>query len=154
MYCSNFFRNQLWEHLISYNSFRNMNMHLLEVAMGGLKNFRTGGGVINLVGLLLLRGSVPHYMPWLANNLSECIYHSPFSTRFFIWVIFIRVIIQIKIRKKIWFKRVPLHQCSLSKHFPGLNHLAETWLIFLTSLLLKFMNSLRSFFRFALLRKW
>ena len=68
MYCFNFFRNQLWQHLISYNSFRNMSMCLLEVAMcekcrsrdfqleegrrikilstagrGGLKNFRTGG---------------------------------------------------------------------------------------------------------------
>ena len=26
MYCFNFFRNQLWQHLISYNRFRNMNM--------------------------------------------------------------------------------------------------------------------------------
>ena len=56
MYCFNFFRNQLWQHLISYNSFRNMNMCLLEVVMcekcrsshfqsetGGLKNIRTRG---------------------------------------------------------------------------------------------------------------
>ena len=33
MYCFNFFRNQLWQHLISYHSFRNMNMYLLEVSM-------------------------------------------------------------------------------------------------------------------------
>ena len=66
MYCFNFFRNQLWRYLISYNSFRTVNMCLLEVAMcekcrsshfqweeggnkkfedwgRGLKNFRTGG---------------------------------------------------------------------------------------------------------------
>ena len=54
IYCFNFFRNQLWQHLISYNSFRNMNMCLLEVAMcekcrsshfqseGGVKKLRTG----------------------------------------------------------------------------------------------------------------
>ena len=63
--CFGFFRNQLWQHLTSYNSFWNMNMWLLEVAMcekcrsshfqserglkiwglgdGGLKNFRTAG---------------------------------------------------------------------------------------------------------------
>ena len=29
----NFFRNQLWQHLINYNSLRTMNMCLLEVAM-------------------------------------------------------------------------------------------------------------------------
>ena len=33
MYCFNFFRNQLWQHLINYNSLRTMNMCLLEVAM-------------------------------------------------------------------------------------------------------------------------
>ena len=33
MYCFNFFRNQLWQDLVSYNSFRNMNMFLLKVAM-------------------------------------------------------------------------------------------------------------------------
>ena len=33
MHCFSFFRNQLWQHLIIYNSFRNMNMCLLEVAM-------------------------------------------------------------------------------------------------------------------------
>ena len=71
MYCINFFRNQLWQHLIFYNSFRITNMCLLKVAMcekrrsshiysrrggvkslttgewgvvvGGLKDFRTGG---------------------------------------------------------------------------------------------------------------
>ena len=67
-----------------------MNMCLLEVAMyekcrsshfqsergvkslrtgGGVKNFRTGGGGFTVLGegLLLLGGSVPHYMP--------CTYH-------------------------------------------------------------------------------
>ena len=66
-----FFRNQWWQHLISYKRFRNINMCLLEVAMcvkcrsghfqqeggsktfedwgGGVKNFRTGG-VTNLGG--------------------------------------------------------------------------------------------------------
>ena len=55
--CFNFFTNQLWQHLISYNSFRNMNMCLLEVTMcekcrsshfqleGGVKSLRTGGVV-------------------------------------------------------------------------------------------------------------
>ena len=63
MCCFNFFRNQLWQHLICYNSFKNVNMCLLEVVMfekcrsshfqseggvkslrnGGLRNFRTGG---------------------------------------------------------------------------------------------------------------
>ena len=55
MYCFNFFRNQLWQHLISYNSFRNMDMCLLEVAMcekfrsshfqweGGVQSLGTGG---------------------------------------------------------------------------------------------------------------
>ena len=70
MYCFNFFRNQLWQHLISYNSFRNMNICLLEVVMcekcrsshfqsetGGLKNFRTGG--VTFAG----GGSVFHFMP-------------------------------------------------------------------------------------------
>ena len=33
MYCFNFFRNQLLRYLISYNSFRNVNMCLLEAAM-------------------------------------------------------------------------------------------------------------------------
>ena len=31
--CFNFFRNQLWQHLINYNSLRTMNMCLLEIAM-------------------------------------------------------------------------------------------------------------------------
>ena len=96
MYCFNFFRNQLWQHLISYNKFRNMNMCLLEVAMyekcrsshfqsergvkslrtgGGVKNFRTGGG-----GGLLSWGrgyfcwgvSTPlhaMYLPWISVGL-------------------------------------------------------------------------------------
>ena len=43
----------------------------------------------------------------------------------------------------------------LSKYFSRLNRLVETWLVvFLNSLLLKFMNSLSWFFRFAHLRKW
>ena len=77
MCCFNFFRNQLWQHLISYNSFRNMKMCLLEVAMcgkcrsnyfqseGGVKSLRTGGGLKILglelpiwAGLLLLGGGV------------------------------------------------------------------------------------------------
>ena len=38
----------------------------------------------------------------------------------------------------------------LSKHFPRLDHLVETWLItFLISLLLKFINSLSCFFSFC-----
>ena len=59
MYCINFFRNQLWQHLIFYNSFRITNMCLLKVAMcekrrsshlqpeGGSKKFNdwgVGGG--------------------------------------------------------------------------------------------------------------
>ena len=76
MYCFGFFRKQSLQHLISYNSFRNMNMRLLQVAMcekyrsshfqsdgeskkfedwGGVKYFRTGrsyrfggGGVLQL----------------------------------------------------------------------------------------------------------
>ena len=59
MYYFNFFRNPLWQHLISYNSLRNSNMCLLEVAMcekcrsshfqseGGVKSFRTGEGLKN-----------------------------------------------------------------------------------------------------------
>ena len=68
MYCFNVFRNQSWRHLISYNSFRNVNMCLLEVAMsekcrsshfqseGGVKCLRTGGGLktFRTRGLLLL----------------------------------------------------------------------------------------------------
>ena len=59
MYCFNFFSNQLGWHLISNNSFRNVNMCLLEVVMcekcrGSsvqlervVKSLRTGGwGVI------------------------------------------------------------------------------------------------------------
>ena len=85
MYCFNFFRNQLWQHLISYNSFRNINMCLLEVVMcekctsnhsqseGGSKKFEDlGGGVTNFRtgwlpiwgGYFCWRWSVPHYMPW------------------------------------------------------------------------------------------
>ena len=68
MYCFNFFTNQLWQHLISYNCFKNIKMCLSEAAVlkcrsshflsegegskkfedwggkgGGVKNFRTGG---------------------------------------------------------------------------------------------------------------
>ena len=55
MYCINFFRNQLWQHLIFYNSFRITNMCLLKVAMcekrrnshlqpeGGSKKFNEWG---------------------------------------------------------------------------------------------------------------
>ena len=81
MYCFNFFRNQLWQHLISYNSFRNINICLLEVAIfekcrsshfqseRGVKSLRTRGLPILEGGagvLLLGRGweSVPHYIPW------------------------------------------------------------------------------------------
>ena len=43
----------------------------------------------------------------------------------------------------------------VSKHFPRLSHLVETWLTtFLTLLFLKFINSLSWFFCFALLQKW
>ena len=92
------------------------------------------------------------------NKLFECIYRTLCSIRFLIWVVFSRVIIQIEIRQKNDSKefncinepqRVPLH---LPKKILRLNHL---WLItFLTSLLLKFMNSLSWFFGIALLRKW
>ena len=91
MYCFNFFRNQLWRYLISYNSFRSVNMCSLEVVIcekrrttissrrggaeslrtGGLKHFRTGKKV-RTGGLLLLGwGSIPHYMPCRANILCE-----------------------------------------------------------------------------------
>ena len=53
MYCFHFFRNQLWRRLISCNSFRNVNMCLLEVAMREKFYFFWRGG------------SVPHYMPWI-----------------------------------------------------------------------------------------
>ena len=79
------FYNVFW-HLISYNSFRNVEMYLLEVAIcekcrsshfqsegggkslstwGSVKYFRTrGGGVTDLGGLTFPGGSVPYYMPW------------------------------------------------------------------------------------------
>ena len=95
------------------------------------------------------------------NKLFECIYQTLCSVRFLIWIVFSRVIIQIEIRQKNDSKesncinesqRVPLH---LSKKILRLNHFEEAWLItFLTSLLLKFMNSLSWFFGTALLRKW
>ena len=83
MYCFNFFRNQLWQHLISYNSFRNMNMCLLEVAMcekcrsshfqseGVSKKFEYWGGwkILGLGGITFAGVSVPHYMP--------CYFHLP-----------------------------------------------------------------------------
>ena len=94
MYCFNFFRNQLSQHLINYNSLKNMNMCLLEVAMckkcrssdfqleegeskkfeyyreegGVLKNFRTGGGLL-IWGGTFIGGSVHHYM--------KCNFHLP-----------------------------------------------------------------------------
>ena len=58
------FGNQLLQHLISYNSFRNMNMRLLEVAMfekcrsshfqsqRGVKCLRTGGKGLKILGLV------------------------------------------------------------------------------------------------------
>ena len=102
MYCFNFFRNQLWQHLINYNSLRTMNMCLLEVAMCekcrssnfqleegeskkfencrkegvGLKNFRTGGGLpIWGWGGTFAGGSVHHYMKCnfdLPNDYFHC----------------------------------------------------------------------------------
>ena len=80
MYCFNFFRNQLWQHLINYNSLRTMNMCLLEVAMcekcrssnfqseegeskkfehwreegEGIEQFLNWGRVTNFGGVLLL----------------------------------------------------------------------------------------------------
>ena len=73
MYCFNFFRNQLWQHLISCNSFRNVNICLFQVVMcekckssnfqseggskqfedwrRGIKNFRTGGGLLLLAAV-------------------------------------------------------------------------------------------------------
>ena len=45
MYCFHFFRNQLWRRLISCNSFRNVNMCLLEVAMREKFYFFWRGGV-------------------------------------------------------------------------------------------------------------
>ena len=72
------FYNVFW-HLISYNSFRNVEMYLLEVAIcekcrsshfqseGAVKSLRTGGLVKKFEdwrGLLIWeRGLVPHYMP-------------------------------------------------------------------------------------------
>ena len=68
MYCFNFFRNQLWQHLISYNSFRNMNMCLLEVATcekcrSSHFQWKGGGGDGKKIEDCGGR-SVPHYMPW------------------------------------------------------------------------------------------
>ena len=73
MYCFNIFRNQLWQHLISCNSFRNVNICLFQVVMcekcgssnfqseggskqfedwrRGIKNFRTGGGLLLLAAV-------------------------------------------------------------------------------------------------------
>ena len=89
----------------------------------------------------------------LTNRFSEFIYRLLFSDRLLIWVDLIRLTIQIEI-KKIWFQE---YHCTnvFSKHLPRINHLVEALLItFLTSILLKFMNSLGWLFRFALLRKW
>ena len=80
MYCFNFFKNQLWRHLLSYNSFKNRNMCLLEVAMCenaeaaisswrvGVKSLRTGGrgnftsgGVTDLGGHFYWGTSTPLY---------------------------------------------------------------------------------------------
>ena len=75
MYCFNVFRNQLWQHLINYHSFRNMNMYLLEVSMsekfrsshfqleGGSKKFEYWGWGVGGLKKLRAGGSVPHYMP-------------------------------------------------------------------------------------------
>ena len=105
MHCFNFFRNQLWRHLISYNSFRSVNMCSLEVVIcekrrttissrrggaeslrtGGLKHFRTGKKV-RTGGLLLLGwGSVPHYMPCRANILCKYITYIFFQFR--VWLL-------------------------------------------------------------------
>ena len=104
MYCFNFFRNQLWQHLISYNSSRNMDMCLLEVSMcekcrsshfqsergGGSKKFEYWGvkkfgiGGLPVWGVLLLGVSTPlHAMQcdpgWkLKSPLAE-------FKRFFFW---------------------------------------------------------------------
>ena len=56
----------------------------------------------------------------LANRLFECIYQPLFSTRFLIWVVLSKVIIQIEIRQKIRFPGVPLYQCSLYTYFQDL----------------------------------
>ena len=77
MYCFNCFTNQLWQHLISYNSFRSMNMCLLELAIceklqkqpfsvgwRRVKSWRIGGLPI-WGGYFCWEGSVPHYVPWL-----------------------------------------------------------------------------------------
>ena len=65
------FRNHLWRHLISYNSFRNVNMCLLEVAIcekcwsshfqseAEVKILGLGGATDWGEGLLLLRGQYP-----------------------------------------------------------------------------------------------
>ena len=74
MHCFSFFRNQLWQHLIIYNSFRNMNMCLLEVAMyekcrssdfqseRGSKKFKYLGGE-----------GIENFLEWRwATNLGVC----------------------------------------------------------------------------------
>ena len=88
MYCFNFFRNQLWRHLISYNSFRNVNMCLVEVVMcenaeaaissrtEGLKSLGLGDLPIwRRVLLLGDGGSVPHYMPLVSYEVWIHIQH-------------------------------------------------------------------------------
>ena len=63
----------------------------------------------------------------LAKRLSKCICQPLFFIRLLIWVIFSRVIIQIKIRQK--YDTKESHCINvLSKHFPRLNHIVETWL--------------------------
>ena len=75
-----------------------MNMCLLEVAMcekyrsshfqseGGVKSLRTGGGggvkILGLEGLLLLGGSVPHYIPWLFQISHNCVTECRLQARF------------------------------------------------------------------------
>ena len=101
MYCFNFFRNQLWQHLISYNSFRNVNMCLLEVAIcekcrsnhfqlewggGWVKALRTladgGGGIKNIRTWGVTNSFGGGYFWWVGGGLvphyMPCLRHTAY----------------------------------------------------------------------------
>ena len=92
----------------------------------------------------------------LANRLFECIYQLLSLPGFLSGLFSVGSSSKSKLDRKYDSKE---SHCIivLSKHFPRLNHLVETWLItFLTSLFLKLnINSLSCFFKFffALLQK-
>ena len=81
MYCFNFFRNYLWQHLINY-IFRNVNICLLEVAIcekcrnshfqleGGVKSLRTGGVSTPLHTMSKTFGVHAHFLTTLGKQMN------------------------------------------------------------------------------------